>query len=206
MATHTKSALTAGPSYFYPRHPRGWRRAGAGPLWPFCNFYPRHPRGWRHPADVYEGTPLDFYPRHPRGWRPSRGSTAFLFSKFLSTPPSRVATERKRSPANRYRQFLSTPPSRVATKRRKSARLSLEYFYPRHPRGWRLSRTAKTAARYIFLSTPPSRVATVNGLINGMQYINFYPRHPRGWRPGAYRLKSERSYISIHATLAGGDH
>ena len=34
-----------------------------------------------------------FYPRHPRGWRPVTGSLAYGDSEFLSTPPSRVATE-----------------------------------------------------------------------------------------------------------------
>ena len=56
-----------------------------------------------------------------------------------------------------------------------------------------------------FLSTPPSRVATPRTDAGRPQVAGFYPRHPRGWRPeldaGIVRLK----FVSIHATLAGGD-
>ena len=34
-----------------------------------------------------------FYPRHPRGWRRIPGSVSVCSRAFLSTPPSRVATE-----------------------------------------------------------------------------------------------------------------
>ena len=55
-------------------------------------------------------------------------------------------------------------------------------FYPRHPRGWRLLKTNR------FVRT-----------------AGFYPRHPRGWRlcPSADNLCHQ--YVSIHATLVGGD-
>ena len=123
--------------------------------------------------------------------------------------------------------FLSTPPSRVATESRSCRFHRYRCFYPRHPRGWRrlLSSIAQIAlpvsihatlaggdvvrfggqsdqgvsihatlaggdSQYEdilqgdtgFLSTPPSRVAT---LLNGVvicRSISFYPRHPRGWR------------------------
>ena len=78
-----------------------------------------------------------FYPRHPRGWRPGALGGYFVGKKFLSTPPSRVAT--------------TSPKS---TARPKSS------FYPRHPRGWRHEHDLDTAALMEFLSTPPSRVAT----------------------------------------------
>ena len=80
---------------FYPRHPRGWRRSSFC-LFSFCLlcFYPRHPRGWRHPhndpggnqqvvsihATLAGGDTLNLYVR-------------FSVLKFLSTPPSRVATD-----------------------------------------------------------------------------------------------------------------
>ena len=57
-------------------------------------------------------------------------------------------------------------------------------FYPRHPRGWRRSAVSQGIANIKFLSTPPSRVATSQGG-NGT---------------------GTELYISIHATLAGGDH
>ena len=146
-----------------------------------------------------------FYPRHPRGWRPLPlvAKRGFSF------------------------RFLSTPPSRVATALRCQAAEHLLSFYPRHPRGWRrvadlighvlhdvsihatlaggdetirlgfgqlsVSIHATLAGgddissrlvcfNTVFLSTPPSRVATV--------------------RVKAYPLKI---LVSIHATLAGGD-
>ena len=100
---------------FYPRHPRGWRRLlqilkGDNAMFlstppsrvaTLCcrrlckrhqGFYPRHPRGWRRKES---GTPQAgqcFYPRHPRGWRPRELQSRVVKEKFLSTPPSRVAT------------------------------------------------------------------------------------------------------------------
>ena len=63
-----------------------------------------------------------FYPRHPRGWRPIDGiSSTILSSPFLSTPPSRVATNFKQPKDKPLKKFLSTPPSRVATRE--------NYFY-----------------------------------------------------------------------------
>ena len=78
--------------------------------------------------------------------------------------------------------FLSTPPSRVATIHRSGLRLHLAGFYPRHPRGWRRIDALDKKLIGMFLSTPPSRVAT---------------------QPGIYLF--ERTDVSIHATLAGGD-
>ena len=125
--------------------------------------------------------------------------------KFLSTPPSRVATAKNWKPWKAYK-FLSTPPSRVATATFKELNFSLEGFYPRHPRGWRLvagfvnygpadvsihatlaggdsTSAAVAGTAHTFLSTPPSRVATGNR--------------------NAPDAPSED--VSIHATLAGGD-
>ena len=124
---------------FYPRHPRGWRLDGN--LRPFVihavsihatlaggdkdwmlkistpvRFYPRHPRGWRPPRRPRPvGKAQSFYPRHPRGWRPLNGRKSNEYGKFLSTPPSRVATGEPKPKVLALNQFLSTPPSRVAT-------------------------------------------------------------------------------------------
>ena len=58
-------------------------------------FYPRHPRGWRRwiVKELGRGK-LRFYPRHPRGWRLADALFARAIMRFLSTPPSRVATRR----------------------------------------------------------------------------------------------------------------
>ena len=56
-----------------------------------------------------------------------------------------------------------------------------------------------------FLSTPPSRVATVVAHKRPRRWVCFYPRHPRGWRRNLRSLHNFPQYVSIHATLAGGD-
>ena len=101
-------------------------------------------------------------------------------------------------------------------------------FYPRHPRGWRrvgagvyhqagfvsIHATlaggddkwrAKLYSLVTFLSTPPSRVATGPGRKDSARDRGFYPRHPRGWRQHARDRVFHRQFVSIHATLAGGD-
>ena len=124
---------------------------------------------------------------------------------FLSTPPSRVATDGDVFLVSPSSTFLSTPPSRVATEDFPAVAVVQHHFYPRHPRGWRrevpgrvlhpgrISIHATLAggdllipkedkATIKFLSTPPSRVATLLEL--GVLLVGD---------------------ISIHATLAGGD-
>ena len=102
-------------------------------------------------------------------------------------------------------EFLSTPPSRVATNPAFLNNLEYSCFYPRHPRGWRRRHRAADdrrwlvsihatlaggdfrasrycSASFLFLSTPPSRVATCIIQKGGNLFGSFYPRHPRGWR------------------------
>ena len=138
-------------------------------------FYPRHPRGWRRKFVLMDnGAAEGFYPRHPRGWRPCTLRSCRQYSRFLSTPPSRVATVLREVSMYLVR-FLSTPPSRVAT------------IY------WRRLMSACNA----FLSTPPSRVATKRGFFAWPAYRSFYPRHPRGWRlTTAHRQIKFRGFLS----------
>ena len=78
-------------------------------------------------------------------------------------------------------------------------------FYPRHPRGWRLFSLLRFSSGQEFLSTPPSRVATRCPPTPARKSRSFYPRHPRGWRPNVKIVKYFNIFVSIHATLAGGD-
>ena len=78
-------------------------------------------------------------------------------------------------------------------------------FYPRHPRGWRPFGEEFVVAPEVFLSTPPSRVATGNSGRFGFSDKSFYPRHPRGWRLQHRDDSGIFFLVSIHATLAGGD-
>ena len=123
---------------------------------------------------------------------------------FLSTPPSRVATQLHYFTATFYK-FLSTPPSRVATPPHRTSGPTTQRFYPRHPRGWRRTTAARPGTR-----TAVSIHATLAGgdLRNDplwQQHGSFYPRHPRGWRLGSVRAPGVCTGVSIHATLAGGD-
>ena len=124
-----------------------------------------------------------FYPRHPRGWRRDTGRFRHGCGRFLSTPPSRVATILISRGGGGYAVFLSTPPSRVATRTQFRELRPSRCFYPRHPRGWRRSHTRGSA-----------------GL-----FSCFYPRHPRGWRRSFFFSLESQLTVSIHATLAGGD-
>ena len=126
-----------------------------------------------------------FYPRHPRGWRRhGRLSSAPRHKSFLSTPPSRVATQAETRHCARRGRFYPRHP--------RGWRLYLSVsvgggksFYPRHPRGWR--RIARST------SSRPWRVsihATLAGgdilpTLSAKLTTCFYPRHPRGWRQAA---------------------
>ena len=56
------------------------------------------------------------------------------------------------------------------------------YFYPRPPRGGRLTREYYYSGREQFLSTPSARRATGAYPRRGAQTSDFYPRPPRGGR------------------------
>ena len=146
-------------------------------------FYPRHPRGWRHMVGRHAaGFFLRFYPRHPRGWRLgywvcAGGLKVVSIHATLAGGDAAFSEGRKRC-----NEFLSTPPSRVAT-------------------AVQLLDVVADA----FLSTPPSRVATDVHVRVSISTPSFYPRHPRGWRPFSAAPAIDRSRVSIHATLAGGD-
>ena len=129
-----------------------------------------------------------------------------MYFRKVSIHATLAGGDRRRNAAHELQsRFLSTPPSRVATRFQRSCKAAEGCFYPRHPRGWRRQNAIDnlnavsvsihatlaggdrplrdTPCRYTpFLSTPPSRVATTSNL-----------RSP----PSAY--------VSIHATLAGGD-
>ena len=56
------------------------------------------------------------------------------------------------------------------------------YFYPRPPRGGRLSILSQKMAFQIFLSTPSARRATLLLPLKALRPCDFYPRPPRGGR------------------------
>ena len=103
--------------------------------------------------------PTNFYPRPPRGGRP------FFMMVILALPGISIHALREEGDVKRSGKidgailFLSTPSARRATCFQPMPGLLLSNFYPRPPRGGRL-----TSA---FLSRTTS---------------NFYPRPPRGGR------------------------
>ena len=63
------------------------------------------------------------------------------------------------------------------------------YFYPRPPRGGRLTQSATRRATAAFLSTSSARRTTNLKLGYGGTQEDFYPRPPRGGRRNAERLQ-----------------
>ena len=125
-----------------------------------------------------------FYPRPPRGGRQKARTTAISIPQFLSTPSARRATwpvslicpvmlflstpSARRATSRPFPSFglcpfLSTPSARRATCRPSARWCRLHYFYPRPPRGGRLSDSGKPQSIVKFLSTPSARRATCAG-------------------------------------------
>ena len=79
-----------------------------------------------------------FYPRPPRGGRRRGDSPAVEHQKFLSTPSARRATLRANGKPRPWK-FLSTPSARRATGDPRNGNRPEKHFYPRPPRGGRLT-------------------------------------------------------------------
>ena len=80
----------------------------------------------------------NFYPRPPRGGRRRGDSPAVEHQKFLSTPSARRATLRANGKPRPWK-FLSTPSARRATGDPRNGNRPEKHFYPRPPRGGRLT-------------------------------------------------------------------
>ena len=124
-----------------------------------------------------------FYPRHPRGWRQQWAAIRLLHCLFLSTPPSRVATDMRLELFTPDLAFLSTPPSRVATQENDKSNSANHVSIHATLAGGDNFSTPPGGLYTAFLSTPPSRVATSERAPPIWTRPCFYPRHPRGWRP-----------------------
>ena len=136
---------------------------------PTANFYPRPPRGGRRAAASSLARLMDdFYPRPPRGGRPRRLVPSEAKIQFLSTPSARRATDAVLPLPTLDELFLSTPSARRATVqdietgeviqisihalREEGDRCSTSTrcstnanFYPRPPRGGRRRRRGAAA-------------------------------------------------------------
>ena len=105
-----------------------------------------------------------------------------------------------------FRLFLSTPSARRATFLRVwSLSIVLSNFYPRPPRGGRLTDLGADVDNAQFLSTPSARRATPKVTSKTGWEVDFYPRPPRGGRPEHEEFKRRLEEISIHALREEGD-
>ena len=169
---------------FYPRPPRGGRRAHQLYL---CRSHPISIHALREEGDVYtpesiKGAKEDFYPRPPRGGRQcAQVSGAIDTQVFLSTPSARRATVEATLDGLTQYDFYPRPPRGGRPKINHQKPFGF-YFYPRPPRGGR-PKALESASRYAeFLSTPSARRATL-----------------------AFRCGIIPDLISIHALREEGD-
>ena len=123
-ATRIPGQERVGPRNFYPRPPRGGRRAAASSL-----------------ARLMD----DFYPRPPRGGRPRRLVPSEAKIQFLSTPSARRATVQDIETGEVIQisiHALREEGDRCSTSTRCSTNAN---FYPRPPRGGRRRRRGAAA-------------------------------------------------------------
>ena len=151
---------------------------------PFSNFYPRPPRGGRRPGPALRSisAPISIHALREEG---------------DSVRPVKPV---------RWHRFLSTPSARRATSMGLGSTSALGDFYPRPPRGGRLTKSCRRVARPRFLSTPSAMRATdtvramhrmqnpisihalreegdITPISAFARASHFYPRPPRGGRP-----------------------
>ena len=100
--------------------------------------------------------------------------------------------------------FLSTPSARRATRASSTATSTCSYFYPRPPRGGRLSPSCVYALHWKFLSTPSARRATKAIDDYTMQLIiSIHALREEGDRRRPHQRPA--GGISIHALREEGD-
>ena len=175
-------ALESTGLHFYPRPPRGGRRARPAPTRTSMVFLST-PSARRATLIAKHGSPSkgDFYPRPPRGGRrnPQQGDT---ISKPISIHALREEGD-----------------CGVSELVRRAGN-----FYPRPPRGGRRSKKYSASGTWQFLSTPSARRATRRkGLTHGSKRISIHALREEG-DPIA-SSNPPVWVISIHALREEGD-
>ena len=134
---HLMIAVNSRLLNFYPRPPRGGRRAQFASGWSASKFLSTpSARRATHVSKLYATESPYFYPRPPRGGRPAAAPGGLLSAVFLSTPSARRATPNS-TPSTLRTVFLSTPSARRATAHNPLCGDCALDFYPRPPRGGR---------------------------------------------------------------------
>ena len=175
--------VDAGPSYFYPRPPRGGRQLYDQGVFVGLGFLST-PSARRATTNISNTTtaPANFYPRPPRGGR-------------RECDLERVACDVAIS-IHALREEGDCPWAFTT-------RLSVN-FYPRPPRGGRrTSGTTPTAGYYFYPRPPRGGRRVVSERLTPVSY--FYPRPPRGGRRAEVCGADRRICISIHALREEGD-
>ena len=170
------------------------------------NFYPRPPRGGRRAYSCGICCILNISIHALR----EEGDFTMPFiqnnlRKFLSTPSARRATENDTGP------WAQTQISIHALREEGDQILFIQityrkrYFYPRPPRGGRRRGQQARGVTKVFLSTPSARRATLASPVFRFVHSNFYPRPPRGGRLTIFTEREDKVAISIHALREEGD-
>ena len=149
------------PAHFYPRSPRGERRAASRSAFRTrLNFYPRSPRGERRLFRALGGGAQDFYPRSPRGERPNCTGDK-LRAELHFYPRSPRGERPERDAAQKEGREISIHAPREGSDRGViHYRSDWLHFYPRSPRGERQESRGPFYTYVAFLSTLPARGAT----------------------------------------------
>ena len=122
-----------------------------------------------------------FYPRPPRGGRLHK-SNRYSRVGAISIHVLREEDDRARPYVAMTGKFLSTSSARRTTSHTPPGRAGSRYFYPRPPRGGRLSKDPVFRNAGQFLSTSSARRTTRPFGRLFCCRRNFYPRPPRGGR------------------------
>ena len=148
-----------------------------------ANFYPRPPRGGRRASRCWKNkSRWHFYPRPLRGGRQKPLGDGILGVTFLSTPSARRATAATLTLKAQI-AFLSTPSARRATVAQITPLTRLDIsIHALCEEGDALRQLTKRKTER-FLSTPSARRATARSSSGPTRSTYFYPRPLRGGRP-----------------------
>ena len=193
------------PAYFYPRPPRGGRRAPRSTAARLWNFYPRPPRGGRPRSTKHTAKPaaISIHALREEGDR-RRQRTRRRPRTFLSTPSARRATRCTCPEAVAAYEFLSTPSARRATRATNTGTRASPFLSTPSARRATLDYAAKIKHAQ-FLSTPSARRATSGFSDDAFAYWAFLSTPSARRATHLTRQHLPPAAISIHALREEGD-
>ena len=146
----------------------------------------------------------NFYPRPPRGGRPHR-STRLFSSSTISIHALREEGDQRQRLHRRRRHISIHALREEGDDGQQLVQVVRVDFYPRPPRGGRLSSWSSDLADIIFLSTPSARRATPQAVRgHGGHQISIHALREEGDDAIGERQDVKR-LISIHALREEGD-